>query len=176
MIRLLRHSTLPAGLLAACIVMLVGTSSFGQDPAAATDDACTCADGQATCPICDQSKSESCASACPTSTVAMMDVHKTKMFSGPKANTGYAIHQTKDGKQMLSLSDDFVVPDTPAPHWQVVDSNGNVYLLNRLKIKEDKYNQTIVLPSYIQDVAKVQIWCSWAEALLGEAAFESAVR
>ncbi len=29
---------------------------------------------------------------------------------------------------------------------------------------------------YIADVAKVQIWCSWAEALLGEAAFESPVK
>ncbi|RIK59409.1 hypothetical protein DCC62_28745, partial [candidate division KSB1 bacterium] len=63
------------------------------------------------------------------------------------------------------------VPDTPAPHWQLVDSKGNVYLLNRLKIKEDKYNKTLVVPAYVKDVAKVQIWCAWAEVLLGEASF-----
>jgi hypothetical protein len=43
--------------------------------------------------------------------------------------------------------------------------------LQRLVIKDDKYNQTITLPAYIKDVAKVQIWCAWAEALLGEASF-----
>jgi hypothetical protein len=53
----------------------------------------------------------------------------------------------------------------------VVDSKGNVYLLNQLKIKDGKTNRTIVLPSYVHDVAKVQIWCSFAEALLGEAPF-----
>lgn len=106
----------------------------------------------------------------------MMDMHKTGMFAGAKANTGYAIHSVVDGKQMLSLSDEFVTPDTPAPHWQVVDSTGNVYLLNRLKIKGDKFNKTIELPSYIQDVAKVQIWCAWAETLLGEATFEKPVK
>jgi hypothetical protein len=64
-------------------------------------------------------------------------------------------------KNILTLSDDFKVPEAPDPHWQVVDSNGNVYLLQKLTIKEDKINRTITLPSYIQDIA--------AEALLGEA-------
>jgi hypothetical protein len=103
--------------------------------------------------------------------------HKTGGFKGAKANTGFAVH-SKDGKKthVLTLSDDFKVPDTPAPHWQVVDSKGNTYLLNRLMIKGDKYNKTIKLPSYIPDVAKVQIWCAWAETLLGEASFETAVK
>jgi hypothetical protein len=30
---------------------------------------------------------------------------------------------------------------------------------------------TIALPSYVKDVAKVQIYCAWAEAVLGEATF-----
>ena len=99
------------------------------------------------------------------------DMHTTGPFMGPKANTGKVTH-TKDGmKHVLTLSDDFKVPDTPAPHWQVVDSKGNVHLLNRLVIKGDKYNKSITLPSYIADVAKVQIWCAWAETLLGEASF-----
>jgi len=104
--------------------------------------------------------------------------HSTK-FEGAKANTGNVTHMTEGGKQMLTLSDDFVTPDTPAPHWQVVDSKGNTYLLHRLKIKGaigDKFNKSITLPSYIKDVAKVQIWCAWAEALLGEAKFSSPVK
>jgi hypothetical protein len=104
-----------------------------------------------------------------------MDMHRTGMFAGAKANTGYAMHTKENGTNVLTLSEDFVIPDTPAPHWQVVDSEGNVYLLNRLTIKGDKYNQAITLPGYIRDVAKVQIWCAWAEALLGEASFDKPV-
>jgi len=44
------------------------------------------------------------------------------------------------------LGADFVTPDTPAPHWQVVDSRGNTYLLQRLKIKGDKFNKSITVP------------------------------
>jgi len=72
---------------------------------------------------------------------------------------------------ILTLSDDFVIPDTPAPHWQVIDTRGNAYLLQRLKIKGDKFNKTITVPSYVHDIAKVQIWCAWAEVNLGEASF-----
>jgi hypothetical protein len=102
--------------------------------------------------------------------------HTSSMFKGAKANTGTVTHSKMDGKQMLTLSKDFKVPDTPAPHWQVVDSKGNTYLLQRLVIKDDKYNQTITLPAYIKDVAKVQIWCAWAEALLGEAPFDTPMK
>lgn len=99
------------------------------------------------------------------------DMTKSTPFAGVKANTGFVTASKEGGKLVLTLSDDFVVPDTPAPHWQLVDTKGNVYLLNRLKIKEDKYNKTLVVPAYVKDVAKVQIWCAWAEVLLGEASF-----
>ena len=101
--------------------------------------------------------------------------HTSSTFKGAKANTGTVSHSKMDGKQMLTLSNDFKVPDTPAPHWQVIDSKGNTYLLQRLVIKDDKYNQSITLPAYVKDVAKVQIWCAWAEALLGEASFSEPV-
>jgi len=67
------------------------------------------------------------------------------------------------------------VPETPDPHWQVVDSKGNVYTLERLQAKNGKFNKSIALPAYISDVAKVQIWCAFAETLLGEASFSSPV-
>jgi hypothetical protein len=99
----------------------------------------------------------------------------TGAFKGAKVNGGHVTHTTSGTKSLLTLSTDFKVPDTPAPHWQVVDSRGNTYLLQRLVIKGDKFNQTIEVPSYVPDVAKVQIWCAWAEALLGEASFASPV-
>ena len=102
--------------------------------------------------------------------------HTSGPFMGPKANTGMVTHSKENGMHVLTLSDDFVVPDTPAPHWQVVDSQGNVYLLQRLTIKDDHYNQRIVVPAYVADIAKVQIWCAWAEALLGEAGFTTPVK
>jgi hypothetical protein len=101
----------------------------------------------------------------------------SKPFSGAKVNGGTVTHSTKDGKDVLTLSDDFKVPDTPDPHWQVVDSKGNTYLLQRLNAKnlgglaKDRLNASITLPSYVKDVAKVQIYCAWAEAILGEAPF-----
>ncbi len=96
-------------------------------------------------------------------------------FSGAKVNGGTVTHTMKDGKHTLTLSSDFKVPDTPDPHWQVVDSKGNVFLLQRLGIKGDKVNRQITLPAYVKDVAKVQIYCAWAEALLGEASFNTRV-
>ena len=106
------------------------------------------------------------------------DAHTTGQFQGPKANKGHVTHSTRDGKSVLTLSDDFVVPDTPDPHWQVVDSDGQVYLLDKLKKKAllgDKFQKEIVLPSYVKNVKKVVIWCAWAEANLGEASFTSPV-
>lgn len=99
------------------------------------------------------------------------DAHTTSKFEGVKANTGTATHGRQGNNDMLTWSEEFKIPDTPAPHWQVVDIKNNVFLLQRLKIKGDKENRTITLPSYIHDVAKVQIYCAWAEALLGEASF-----
>ncbi len=107
------------------------------------------------------------------------DMHNTGQFQGPKANKGHVTHSTRDGKSVLTLSDDFVVPDTPDPHWQLVDSDGNVYLVDKLKKKAligDKYQKEIVVPSYVKNVSKVVIWCAWAEANLGEASFSSPVK
>jgi hypothetical protein len=103
------------------------------------------------------------------------DAHTTSRFEGVRVNAGAATHSRQGNVDSLSWSDDFKLPDSPAPHWQVVDSKGNVYLLQRLKIKDDKLNRTITLPSYVHDVAKVQIYCAWAEALLGEASFAQPV-
>jgi hypothetical protein len=99
------------------------------------------------------------------------DAHTTSKFEGVKANSGTAMHGRQGSNDTLTWSEEFKIPDTPDPHWQVVDAKGNVFLLQRLKIKGDKENRTITLPSYIHDVAKVQIYCAWAEALLGEASF-----
>src|SRR5229473_4556461 len=89
------------------------------------------------------------------------DAHNTGQFQGPKANKGHVTHSTRDGKSVLTLSDDFVVPDTPDPHWQLVDSDGNVYLVDKLKTKAfigEKYKKEIVVPSYVKNVSKVVIW------------------
>ena len=99
----------------------------------------------------------------------------SKPFQGPKANTGTVTHALQGGKHVLTLSDDFKVPDTPDPHWQIVTSKGQVFLLQKLAIKGDKINKSITLPSYIGDVTKVQIWCAWAETVLGEATFDRAI-
>ena len=112
-----------------------------------------------------------------TVTASAADMHTSGPFQGPKANKGTVTHSIKDGKSVLTLSDDFVVPDTPDPHWQVVDSKGNTFLLQRLNAKnlaglaKDRLNNSITLPAYVKDVAKVQIYGAWAEAVLGEASF-----
>jgi len=114
-----------------------------------------------------------------TVTFAAAQGRTSKKFTGAKVNAGTATYSIKDGKGTLMLSSDFQVPDTPDPHWQVVDSKGNTYLLQRLGVKslggiaKDRINLSITLPSYIHDVAKVQIYCAWAEAVLGEASFDT---
>ena len=97
--------------------------------------------------------------------------HTSTVFAGAKVNGGTVTYSQAGNTRTLTLSDDFKVPDTPDPHWQVVDSKGRIYLLQKLTIKGDKFNKSITLPSYVPDVVKVQIYCSWAEALLGEASF-----
>jgi hypothetical protein len=93
-------------------------------------------------------------------------------FAGVAAHTGLRVSHQRHGTQsQLKLSDDFIVPDAPAPHWQVVDSRGNTYLLQALKVKGDKVNRSIMVPAHVPDIAKVQIWCAYAEVLLGEATF-----
>jgi len=113
-----------------------------------------------------------------TVTFASAQSRTSKRFTGAKVTAGTATYSVRDGKGVLTLSNDFQVPDTPDPHWQVVDSKGNVYLLQRLGVKslggiaKDRINMSITLPSYIHDIAKVQIYCAWAEAVLGEASFD----
>lgn len=99
---------------------------------------------------------------------------KTSMFKGIEVNKGTVSLSRMGGKNRLTLSADFEIPKSPAPHWQVVDSKGNTYLLNQLRIAGDKTNREITLPSYIRDVKSVQIWCSFAEVVLGEASFAKA--
>src|SRR6516225_6910 len=112
-----------------------------------------------------------------TAALASAQNRTTRPFSGAKVNGGTVTYSVKDGKAVLTLSDDFKVPDTPDPHWQVVDSKGAVFTLQRLGVKslgglaKDRINMSITLPAYIRDVAKVQIYCAWAEAVLGEAPF-----
>jgi hypothetical protein len=58
-----------------------------------------------------------------------------------------------------------------------VDSKGNVYTLDAFKIKSgNNEKREIVVPSYVPNIAKVQVYCAWAEVLLGEASFSSAVK
>jgi hypothetical protein len=107
------------------------------------------------------------------SLVQAQSMHTSKRFSGAKVNEGTVTHLKQNGANVLRLSADFKVPDTPDPHWQVIDSSGNVYLLQRLGIKDNKVNTQITLPAFIRDIAKVQIYCAWAEAVLGETTFDA---
>jgi len=102
-------------------------------------------------------------------------VHTSSQFQGPKANTGTVMHTYESGKSILRVSQDFKVPDTPAPTWRVVDSKGNIYTLDAFKIKGGEKREVNV-PSYIHDIAKVQVYCAFAEVLLGEAGFSSPVK
>jgi len=114
-----------------------------------------------------------------TASLGLAQNRTSKPFTGAKVNGGTVISSVKDGKIVLTLSDDFKVPDTPDPHWQVVDSKGAVFLLQRLGVKslgglaKDRVNMSITIPAYVKDVAKVQIYCAWAEAVLGETTFDA---
>jgi hypothetical protein len=113
-----------------------------------------------------------------TATGAAAQAHTSKVFTGSKVTVGTVTHARQNGKDVLTLSDDFVVPDTPDPHWQVVDTKGQVFLLQRLNVKGlagDRLSRSITLPPFIKDVAKVQIYCAWAEAVLGETTFGSSL-
>jgi hypothetical protein len=95
----------------------------------------------------------------------------TTPFMGKAVNGSTVTHEVQGGKHILTVSRDFAVPDSPDPHWRVVDTQGNIYLLDRLKLKDDKINRSITIPAHIQDISKVQMWCAWAEVVLGEASF-----
>lgn len=109
-------------------------------------------------------------------TTAGYAAETTKPFSGKAVNGGTVTHAVQGGKSVLTLSKDFQVPGSPDPHWQVVDSKGTVYLLDRLKLKDDKIKTTITIPAYVRDIARVQMWCAWAEVVLGDAPFSAPVR
>lgn len=97
-------------------------------------------------------------------------------FEGPKANTGTVTHTVENGQSILRVSADFKVPDTPAPTWRVVDSKGNVYTLDAFKVKAGRgEKREVIVPAYVHDIVKVQVYCAWAEVLLGEANFSSAI-
>ena len=104
----------------------------------------------------------------------------TRPFTGKAVNGGTVTATLHGGRTVLTLSKDFQVPGSPDPHWQVVDSKGNVFLLQRLGVKnlggiaKDRVNMSITLPPYVKDVARIQIYCAWAEAVLGEASFGKA--
>lgn len=106
----------------------------------------------------------------------MMNMSMTGMFKGVEVNGGTANLFKKDGRWHLSFSQDFKTPMSPSPHWQVVDNEGNTFLLQRITIAGDKTNRDITLPKYIHSVKTVQVWCSFAEVVLGEASFNKAMR
>lgn len=99
----------------------------------------------------------------------------TKPFTGKAVNGGTVTLSKQGDKTMLSLSGDFQVPGSPDPHWQLVDSKGTVYLLDRLKLKDDKINTRIIVPAFVPDIVKVQMYCAWAEVVLGEAPFNQPI-
>jgi len=96
-------------------------------------------------------------------------------FAGKAVNGGTVTVTQQGSTTTLTLSPDFQVPGSPDPHWQVVDTRGTVYLLDRLKLKDDRIKTSITVPGYVPSIAKVQIWCAWAEVVLGETAFASPV-
>ena len=102
-------------------------------------------------------------------------IHASGQFEGPKANTGNVMHTIENGKSILRVSEDFKVPDTPAPTWRVVDSKGNIYTLDAFKIKGGEKRE-VVVPSYVPNIAKVQVYCAFAQVLLGEASFPVPVK
>jgi hypothetical protein len=112
-----------------------------------------------------------------TSLGAKAEPHTSSPFQGPKANTGTVTHSLENGKSILRMSADFKVPDTPAPTWRVVDSNGNIYTLDAFKIKGGTgEKREVMVPAYVPNIVKVQVYCAWAEVLLGEAGYSSAVK
>ncbi len=108
-------------------------------------------------------------------TASAADVQTSGPFKGDKVQQGTVTHTIRGGQSVLTLSDDFKVPEASDPHWRIIDSHGTGYFLQRVVVKPDKVNRMIVLPPYIKDVAKVQMWDAFAETLLGQASFGSPV-
>jgi hypothetical protein len=43
-------------------------------------------------------------------------------------------------------------------------------------LKGDKLNKSITVPAFVPDISRVQIYCSYVEMSLGEAAFEQPIQ
>lgn len=113
----------------------------------------------------------------PLGQSARMEMANTSgMFKGIEVNGGSVTLMKDKMGTTLKLSSDFKVPNSPAPHWQVVDAQGNTFLLKQMRIKDGVENRMLTLPGYIKSVAKVQVWCSFAEVNLGEASFAKPVK
>jgi len=95
------------------------------------------------------------------------------MFQGPEVKIGSVMLEGEGLMRTLTLSDDFVVPDAPAPHWRVVNAAGEAHLLQRLVTVGDRFHSSIPVPAFVGEVSKVQIYCAFAEVVLGEVTFES---
>ena len=108
-------------------------------------------------------------------TAVAADAQTSSTFKGDKVNQGTVTHTIRGGQSVLTLSEDFKVPETADAHWRIIDSHGTGYLLQRVVVKPDKTNRMIILPPYIKEVAKVQMWDASAETLLGQASFGSPV-
>lgn len=108
-----------------------------------------------------------------TTKMSMMTM--TSAFKGAEVNGGTASLVMEHGKNIIRLSDDFKIPNAPAPHFQIIDKEGNTYLLSRLTVIGGKTHREVILPSYIKTVSKVQIYCAFAEVVLGEAKFDRPV-
>ena len=67
----------------------------------------------------------------------------SRPFAGKAVNGGAVTVTQQGGKTMLTLSKDVQVPGSPDPHWQIVDSKGTVYLLDRVTLKDDKIAWTV---------------------------------
>jgi len=92
-------------------------------------------------------------------------------FQGPEVRRGTVTLEGQGAMRTLTLSDDFVVPGAPAPHWRVVNTGGDAHLLQRLVTAGDTFHKSIRVPTFVGEVAKVQVYCAFAEAVLGEVTF-----
>jgi hypothetical protein len=101
-------------------------------------------------------------------------VYTSAPFHGAMANSGTVNHLYENGKRILRVSKDFQTPDAPAPTWRVVDSKGNIFTLDAFKSKAGEKRQ-VEVPAHVGKIAKVQVYCAYSEALLGETSFATPV-
>src|SRR5262245_12684562 len=73
-------------------------------------------------------------------------VKVSRPFAGAKVNGGTVTFREDMGWITLTLSDEVQDPKTPDAHWQVVDSKGRTYVLDRMTLKGDRLSKEITLP------------------------------